>query len=175
MRQLLDRTYFVRKMLAYQNEQEPVCYTFFRQYLRCLEDDYRNRIETQRPYSLAGRILTNRLFAPIITKSCLVNADLVLSHLSPRFVSDDDLWYPMLAPYWRSVGKSVLWSRLVSRAYCKKLYPLFDAASLDELIQSVADANKSWEDSYISRGGLAYGGIPSIKYFTAIEKIGSLP
>ena len=175
LRQLLNRTYFVRKMLGTCNDREPIGYSFFRPYLSRLEEYYRNQIKEQRPITLAGRILVNRLYPPLITKSSLVNSDLVLSHLSIAFARQDDPWYPTLAPYWHSAGRDVIWTKAVSKAFCEKLYPLFESCSIDEVIQQLSIIDEQWKKSHVSRGGLAYGGIPSISYFTPIGRMGTLP
>ena len=175
LRQLLNRTYFVRTLLGSRNDVTPNGYPYFRWYLNRLEDVYRIKITEQRPYTLAGRILTHRLLPPIITESALVNADLVLSHLSVYFAGEDDTWYPTLAPYWRYTGRAAIWSKLISRTYCEKLFPLFNVDSLDALCAKVKDIDTKWRGTSISESGMAYGGIPPIKYFTAIEKIGTMP
>lgn len=175
LRQLLDRTYFVRALIGSCNGLEPNGYPYFRWYFNRLEDVYRLKITEQRPYTLAGRTLMHRLLPPIITEAALVNADLMLSHLSVCFQGEDGTWYPTLAPYWHYAGRDTVWSRLVSRTYCKKLYPLFDVDSLDALTAKLKDIDAAWRRTGISNSGMAYGGIPSISYFTPMEKVGTRP
>ena len=174
LRQMLNRTYFVRKMIGTSNSYEPIGYSYFRAYCDRLEGDYRNRMQP-RPYTLAGKILVEREYAPYISKAALVNADMILSHLSVVFDKEDDAWYPMLAPYTHHAGRDLIWSKAVSRSYCEKLFVLFDVKSMDSFKKVLTQADDLWLKTNICQSGMAYGGIPSIRHAVNLEKIGGLP
>lgn len=175
LKEFLFRTYFVRKMLATSNDLEPVGFSYFRPYLSRLEDFYRNQISEQRPYTLAGRILTKRLYSPYISIASLVNADIMLAHLSVSMTADWNAWYPKLAPYWHHAGRDILWSKAISNSFCKKLLPLFDARGIHELKYGFEQMDKAWHTSGMSREGAAFGGIPSPSYLIPLDKIATLP
>lgn len=175
LKELLDRTFFVRKMLGTHNDVEPVGYPYFRPYLQKLEDVYRNEIQEQRPITLAGRILTNRHYPPYVTKESLVNADMILSHMSVLFAPQDDPWYPMLAPYARCSGRSIMWSKTVSRSFCKKLFPLFEDRGINEFRLTMTNMDKAWKATQLSQSDGAFGGIASVSHIVQLDAIGSLP
>ena len=48
----------------------------------------------------------------------------------------------------------------VSKAFCEKLYPLFECRSIDEVIQQLSIVDEQWKQSHVSRGG-AWASRPS--------------
>ena len=52
------------------------------------------------------------------------------------------------------------WKAGVSKAFCEKLYPLFECRSIDEVIQQLSIVDEQWKKSHVSRGG-AWASRPS--------------
>jgi len=173
LRRLLYRTYFVREM-GTENNTRPHSYDVFRSHLRILEDDYRMRIKEHRPISYAGHLLVCREYGNVIVKHKLVNADVMLAHLSVGGAAPFG-WYPVLAPWCSYAGNDLMWKRLVSRAFCAKILPLFDARGVNELRMAVERTNDAWNQSSLSNAGYAWGGIPCVVHGFAVEDIGTMP
>ena len=172
LRQMLWRTYFLRNLLGTKNDTSICSYDMFRTHLRILEEDYRLRIQDHRPISLAGHLLVCREYGSVITRRNLVNADVLLAHLSVG-VSESWGWYPVLSHWCSHAGNELIWRRLVSRTFCSKILPLFDARGINELRLAIQQLNVAWENSSLSKTGYAWGGIPSIVHELSIEDIGS--
>ena len=173
MRKLLWRTYFLHD-IGTNNSTKACSYDEFRSHLRLLEEDYRMRITDRRPISYSGHLLVAREYGNVIVKRNLVNADIMLAHLS---VGDDALlgWYPVLAPWCSYAGNDLIWKRLISRAFCTKVLPLFDVRGINELRMAVEQTNDAWQKSSLSTTGAAWGGIPPILYKFSANDIGSRP
>ena len=84
-------------------------------------------------------------------------------------------WYPVLAPWCSYAGNELIWKRLVSRAFCTKILPLFDARGINELRMAAESANAAWKNSSLGQSGAAWGGIPPILYKFTAQDIGSKP
>ena len=173
MRKLLCRTYFLRDM-GTNNSTKACSYDAFRSHLRLLEEDYRMRIKERRPISYSGHLLVTREYGNVIVRRNLVNADIMLAHLSVGGNTPFG-WYPVLAPWCSYAGNDLIWKRLISRAFCTKVLPLFDARGINELRMAVDQANMAWEKNSLSTTGAAWGGIPPIIYGFSAEDIGSRP
>ena len=55
----------------------------------------------------------------------------------------------------------------VSKAFCEKLYPLFECRSIDEVIQQLSIVDEQWKQSHVSRGGAwasRPSGVDSLRY-----------
>ena len=173
MRKLLNRTYFLRT-IGTNNDTRACSYDEFRCHLHILEDDYRMRITKNRPVSYAGQLLVAREYGNVIVKHNLVNADVMLAHLSVGGAAPYG-WYPVLAPWCSYAGNELIWKRLVSRAFCTKILPLFDAKGINELRMVAESTNAAWKNSSLGQSGAAWGGIPPILYKFTAQDIGSKP
>lgn len=171
---LLDRTYFLRNMIGTNNDPEPYTFSEFRQVFRRLEGEYKDKINP-RLVSLAANMLVNREFGLSITKRNLVVADITLAHLAMLYGRANFSWYPVLAPYAHSAGYDLIWNRLVSRAYCEKVYPLFAVGDIGGLRDRVREMSDLWKGDEISRCGGAFGGIPTVLWKMEVIEIGSRP
>jgi hypothetical protein len=173
---MLHRTYFLRGSPISQNI-EPNTFIHFRPAHRYIDEHIKPKSENPRLFTLAGDIVVKREKLPIITKSTLANADLVLYQLSTVFddSSNPSLWYwfPVLYVY---AGNSysynqILWSKLVSLKHCQKLFPLFGVTQLAQLIKIVEKSVPNRDYRYSG----AYDSAPSIQQSIDLSKIGTLP
>lgn len=84
-------------------------------------------------------------------------------------------WFPNLSCYASYAGYGLPWSRLPSKAYCEKLYPLFDVGDIESLKGKVCEMADLWDKS--GNGHYMYGGwgIPNILTEAERAMIGMLP
>jgi hypothetical protein len=164
--EILSRTYF----LNYNGNGETAC-TFieFRQYLRYIEERIKPNMES-RLITLAGDIFIKREKKPIVTKENIANADLLLYQLSYAFDFCDEKWYPSLYHYCKSYQLQTFWTRLQSKRYCEKLFPLFGVTSLEKLKKMIAKCIP--DNKYYSYG--YRWPAPNILNNIALDKIGVL-
>ena len=163
---ILARTYFLTIGAGrYEN-----AYTFgeFRQYFRIIEDWHKPNSENPNWYTLAGNILTKREKKPIITKEKIVETDLILYQLSCAF--EISRWFPSLYVYSNDHRSQTIWTRLQSKRYCEKLFPLFGVNSIDDLKKKVSLCVHDHEYRYSRSFDTAPNILTSIK----AEEIGVL-
>jgi len=164
---ILSRTYF----LLDQNRNEEACsYIDFRKNFQIIEDVCKPKSETPRLYTLAGDIVVKREKKPIIVKDRLVNADLLLYQMSCIFSSDSRRWFPKLYVYFSQFKRQTIWTKLQSKRYCEKLYPLFGVISIEELKNKISKC--IYDNQY--RYGEAWNAAPNILTSIKLEEIGAL-
>ena len=172
---LLNRTYFLRNIIGSNND--PTAYTFsrFRHYMEVLEREYKPKIN-ERLVSLAADMLIKREYGTCITKRNLVTADTTLAHLAKLYGGADFTWYPALAPYSNYAGYSLMWEKLPSRSFCKKIYPLFRVKTFDDFKATIKTMSDAWDvDKGIQQSCIWFGGIHPVLGHGDFEKIGTLP
>lgn len=135
---ILTHTYFVKE---YDGGEKvvPWDYTAFRVYCETIEETCRKKLDPM-PYTLMGKILVEREKKPILTKSSLANADLILYQLLPIFdlnTNSHGYWYPMLYIYHR--GVQPIWQKMCSVEYCERIKDLFGAKTIDEMKRMISE------------------------------------
>jgi len=175
LHQLLDRTYFLRDIIGSNNDPRAYTFSRFRQYIRNLEGYYKQQINP-RLVSLAADMLTKREHGQCITMRNLVVADTTLAHLAMLYGKADFTWYPALAPYSDYAGYGLIWERLPSMTFCRKLFPLFDVKSFEEFKLAIKEMSDAWNAAeVIQRSSIWFGGIRPVLGDGDFEKIGTLP
>ncbi len=175
LHKLLNRTYFLRYYIGTNTAPEPYTFSQFRPYLRTLEDHYKPKIN---PWliSLAADMLVKREYGSNITRRSLVTTDITLAHLSMLYGKGDFTWYPALAPYSNCAGYDLIWERLVSKAFCEKLFPLFGVSTFLDFKQVVKEMSDEWDNAKgIHNSSACFGGIKPVLRRGEYEKMGSLP
>ncbi len=174
LRQLLNRTYFLRNIIGTLNDPRPRTYSDIRQPCRMLESAFKQKVNP-RLISLAAEILIKREYGECINERNLVAADLTLAHLSMLFC-DGFAWYPMLGPYSRWSGQQLIWEKIVSKSFCEKLYPLLGVSSFPEFTAKIKEASDKWNSGLATCYEFArFGGVPPILRKDDYERIGSMP
>jgi hypothetical protein len=164
----LARTYFL-----YDRHKDETACTFvkFRQPFRVIEEMCKPKSAEPRLYTLAGDIAIKREKKPIITKETIVNADLILYQMSCAFEADNSRkWFPLLYVYHSWSQHQTIWTRLLSKKHCEKLFPLFGVSSLIELRNLIGKC--TYDNQY--RHYNAYEAAPNILTSINLEEIGSL-
>lgn len=175
LHKLLNRTYFLRYYIGFNNTPEPCTFSNFRPYLATLEESYKAKINP-RLISLAADLLVKREYGSNITTRSLVTTDTTLAHLSMLYGKADFTWYPALAPYSHSAGYDLIWNRLVSKSFCEKLFPLFGVSSFPAFKQIVKEMSDAWDNAKsIHNSSASFGGIPPVLKHGEYEIIGTLP
>ena len=175
LHQLLDRTYFLRDIIGSNNDPRAYSFSRFRQHIRNLEGYYKQQINP-RLVSLAAYMLTKREHGQCITMLNLVVADTTLAHLAMLYGNADFTWFPALAPYSDYAGYGLMWERLPSMAFCRKLFPLFGVQSLEAFKVSIKGMSDAWNAAEgIQRSSIWFGGIRPVLARGDFEKIGTLP
>ena len=175
LRKILNRTYFLRNIIGTNNDPEPCSFSQFRQYHWALENVYRPKINP-RLVSLSADMLVKREHGSIISKRNLVTADTTLAHLAMIYGQADSTWYPILAPYSHYAGCNLIWERLISKAFCEKLFPLFGVSTFQAFKQAVKEMSDAWVNAKgIHNSSASFGGIQPVLRQGAYEKMGSLP
>ncbi len=163
--EILNSTYFVN--MRYYEGAELFCsnFTVFRKYLYTIEADHKL---TPKNCKGVGEILINREKRPIITKSSLIEVDILLYQLSTIFYpGEKPSWFPELYGYGNSRR---MWERLRSKKYCQKLFPLLGVDSLEEFKNEIS---KNKYDPNMRYNG-AYEAAPNILAWIKIDEVGSL-
>jgi len=177
---IITRTFFLKNDPTSEIETASKFTAFFR-FFDILERTCKLNSENLRLFTLAGDIVVKREKKPIITKKSLVEADLVLYQVSYAiFEPETWKWFPSLYVYRSSFQSQKIWTRLLSRRYCEKLFPLFGVASLGKLKEKVG---KCVYDNIYKHGNVNYGhyisgnahyAAPNILTSIKLEEVGSL-
>ncbi len=172
---MLNRTYFLKESVV-ESSIKPVTYVKFRTSSRYLEGSIKRKSTTPGLFTLAGDIIIKREKLPVIKKETLANADLVLYQLSCVYYDfPDNLhhrdWFPSLYVYTTEYAQQPLWSKMVSRKHCEKLFPLFGITDITQLKIMV---EKNQPNEKIRYSG-AWESAPSILQSIEPEKIGIMP
>ena len=175
LHELLNRTYFLRNIIGSNND--PTAYTFsrFRHYMEVLERDYKPKIN-DRLVSLAADMLIRREYGTCITQRNLVTADTTLAHLAKLYGKAEFTWYPALAPYSSYAGYCLMWEKLPSKSFCRKIYPLFGVRTFEDFKLSIKTMSDAWDaDKGIHQSSIWFGGIHPVIGHGDFEKIGTMP
>lgn len=170
---MLNRTYFLREYPT-DRHHKPCSFTQFMSANSYIEDRIKPKSKEPRLFTLAGDIVVKREKQPIITQQTMASADVVLYQLSRiyDFVRDNWHWFPILYPYIRSQYSSQqIWSQMISRRHCEKLFPLFGVTQLSQLIEQI---QKNEYDNSMRYNGY-HSVVPPILHSIELEKIGTLP
>ncbi len=168
---ILSHTYFLQD--SHYTSIEPKHYSMFWKNLETLEA--LKRETKSNLITMQGEILVNRKHLPILTKESISNADLVLYQLGQIILSDEEdvrhnYWFPIAYVYHDDKPQPI-WIRLSSAEYCKKIMPLFDSSSIDELRQKIT---LSVNDSSFRYSHDVFECAPGIVRWIAPSKIGTL-
>lgn len=175
LHKLLNRTYFLRYWIGLGNAPEPYTFSQFRPYCRTLEGPYREKINP-RLISLAADMLLKREYGNIITRRGLVTTDTTLAHLAMLYGKADFTWFPALAPYSHGGGCDLIWDRLISRAFCEKLFPLFGVLTFQDFKNVMKEMSDAWDNAKgIHNSSACFGGIQPVLRRGEYEKIGTMP
>jgi len=172
---MLKRTYFLREQSTDQ-QLKPCSFIEFRSVHHYIEYHIKPQSKEPQLYTLAGDIVVKREKYPIITQQSMANADVVLYQLSCVYDFVQNLsgryWFPTLYPYCDShYSKQQIWSKMVSRKHCEKLYHLFGVTQLPQLVEQI---QKNKDDRGMRYSGDFYGA-PSILHSIDLEKMGTFP
>ena len=170
---IIVHPYFIRESPLGENLRAESI-TEFRKWFSVLEDICKPASQTPRRFTLAGEILVSREKKPILTRSSISNADIVLYQLSRILLKKDsdylpDYWFPSCYVY--HSGKQELWQRMVSQSFCKKIGSLFDASSVQQIKKKI-DIAKPERDVYYSG---AIKPCPWVYHSILPNDIGTLP
>jgi len=173
---LLNRTFFLNESPLVKNPQ-PHTFIHFRPGFSYIEEHIKPNCETPRLYTLAGDIAIKREKRPIITRDSMANADVILYQLS-EVLGIDDIngwsWFPKLYCYLGGrygSSQQQIWSKLVSRAHCEKLFPLFGVTQLSQLIDKTKKNQTNRDMHYNNSFDIA----PTIQRSIKFDKIGTIP
>ena len=169
------RTYFLKDNWCTGVGEKENDFRAFRPYLRHLETDYNKPHEGRKRVSITADIFVSREFLPIWTKSNLVDADLVLFQLAEFRLRDSGRefgWFPTAHIY--SSDRPALWKRMVSRAHCQKLLPLFGCTTIETLKEELIKTETRTKQ-YGGYQGYPSGfhGIPGILSTIQLDQIAS--
>lgn len=173
---LLHRTYFLRENPV-GNHPRPYTFIQFRPTHRYIDEVLKPKSDEPRRYTMAGDILVKRERAPIITQQSLANADVVLYQLSCVYDFSESqshwYWFPILYVYLGNdrYHMQSLWSKMVSRRHCQKLFPLFGVDDIEQLKAMVEKSKPDREMRYPNN----FDSAPSIQQSIELAKIGSMP
>jgi hypothetical protein len=109
-----------------------------------------------------GDITILREKKPIITKEILVNTDIILYQLSLT-IDVNRFWFPTLYIFSPQHKTQIIWSRLNSKKYCLKLFPLFGVNSLNEFKDSLKKSEPKQRIGYNSAWDYAPNILDNIK------------
>ncbi len=130
---ILCHTYFLRKS-CFEGTVESHSYFKFRPKFRTIERHCKLNSSFSNHIAPAGKILVERERKPLLTKTTLSNADIVLYQLGELLKiknSRSKHWFPISYIYHEQIQP--IWQKLESMAYCKKILPLFGVKSIDDL------------------------------------------
>lgn len=169
LRQLLTATYFLKIVYSSSSVVVPQTFKAFLNDNRVIEDECKPQSKNPRLLTLAGEILVNREMQPILTRETIANADIVLYQLSEIFnLPDNMVWFPKTYVYHQR--SQLLWARLNSKSYCKKIFPLFSVNTINDLKEIL----KGTEGNQVQRHPCYPFAAPSILSSIALDQIGTL-
>ena len=171
LRKFLLHPYFLR--INYSNTSvELKNYTTFRKYMRTIEEVCKPKSDNPRLHSLSADILVKREAKPILTMQSIANADIILYQLNMILDIPSDalwhIWFPATYVYFE--GTQVIWKKLVSKAFCNKIFPLFSVTSIDALKEKIKGSTTDQKIRYNNAWGCAPGILSSIN----IDDVGKM-
>ncbi len=167
---LLARPYFLRRSKL-DTAVEAHNYFHFRAYCRTIETTCKQKCENPNYFTLTGNILVQRERKPILTKESISTADIILYQLGSIIAPPDDerdYWFP--TSYIYHSGNQVIWQKLKSASFCKKVAPLFGAKTVVELKDKIKDSRVDRSMSYHG----AWNAAPCILSSIKIDDVGTL-
>lgn len=169
LHQILTHTYFLRQSY-FDARVKNFTYAKFRKYCRTIEEVCKPKCDNPRYYTLTGEILAKREKKPIITKTSLANADVVLFQLFSvlGLEGEPPFWFPVI--YYYCAECQPMWQKLKSKAYCEKIMPLFGVKTIEELTQAV---ERNTGDGDMRHRG-AFESAPVIRSSVKLDEIGSI-
>ena len=112
----------------------------------------------QHLHSFTADIAVKRVKEPLITQESFAQADIFICQMSFALKICDSgfSWFPLSYVYAKNA--SSFWIKLVSRQYCEKILPLFNAKSIDDLKRIIQE--NSVDPNYRYSG--TWHGVPKI-------------
>ena len=172
---ILRATYFLKND-RYSNREDTDNYTEFRHHSRVIEELYKPTTDDKNKYTLLGDYICNkREYKPIYTKKNIAEADLFLYQvfkaldIKPQLWSSH-YWFPTLYVYVDILNGSSIWSKLRSKRFCEKMFPLFGVETIDDLKDRIS---KCVHDEKMCYPG-SFDGAPAILDYIKVEDIASL-
>lgn len=169
---IIVRPYFVRESpLGGTLRAESIIE--FRRYFEILERICKPASKTPNYITLAGDILISRERKPVLTVKSISNADIVLYQLSRILLNSNNglmprYWFPTSYVYYS--GKQEIWQRMASQSYCKKIAPLFNANSPQQIKKMIDLEIPYREASYPE----SFNTCPWISHSILPDEIGTL-
>jgi len=170
---ILNRTYFLHEDHIDQ-DPKPNSFIQFWSSNHYIENSIKPKGGNPNIHTLAGDILVKREKQQIITKYTMANADVILYQLSRVYNNGHDYceWFPILYPYLGSqYRRQQIWSKMISRRHCEKLFPLFGVTQLSQLVEQI---KKKKPDKVVRYPRASYIA-PFILQSIELEKIGTMP
>lgn len=171
LRRMLVHPYFLRSSY-YNATVEPKNYTHFCSYAKVIEKICKKNSENPHICTLAGKILVSREKKPILTEQTIANADIVLYQLANILSIPNkeqrDMWFPYTYVYYS--GQQIIWKKMISKSYCKKILLLFNVDTIDDLKEKIKLSKTDCTVRYERTLGCAPGILESIK----VDEIGTM-
>jgi len=176
LRSMLYRTYFLNDSPVTKN-QKARTFVSFRVIPKYIDEVVKQKLKSNL-ITFSGDMAVKREKLPIIKKHTIANADTVLYQLSEVYDLLKDeywLWFPKTYIYLGDSfmsGKQEIWSKMVSKRHCEKLFPLFEVSTIKQLTEAIQRNKPDREYGY--RNGLS-SSAPTITYSINLEDIATRP
>ena len=168
---LLNRSYFLKTSYV-SDRVEAYEYFQFQKYMHILERQYKPNSNDPKLLTTAGDILIKRENKPILTVESISNADIILYQLGHIIVEPSGLpnrWFPVTYIYHHRY-EQVIWKKLWSKSFCKKIAPLFGVKTIEEIRELVSKSKMNRTLGY----NRAFDNAPEIFHTINPEQIGAL-
>lgn len=170
---VLTRQYYLREHPT-GNSFKYCNYCFFRTYSRILEETCKPRSENPKLFTLSGDIIVKREKRPILSKTTISNADIVLYQLAHILTTPNennwyDDWFPTTYIY--HDGVQSIWHKLKSQRHCLKIMQLLGVDSISQIKEVVAKSVGERDMRYSN----SFHHAPGILSNICVETIGTLP
>lgn len=145
---ILTHTYFLQDQISPVKEIKPSSILNF----RCECDSLDRYGASRRLHSFTADIAVKRVKEPLITQESFAQADIFICQMSFALKIRDFgfSWFPLSYVYAKNA--SSFWVKLVSRQFCEKILPLFNAKSIDDLKRIIqenpVDSNYSYSGTW---------------------------
>ena len=164
---ILTRTYFLD---ATNGTQAASLFSSFYSESKLIECKCKPESDTKNLYTLAGEIVVKRVKKPIITEKSVAEADLVLYQMACALGTGGWVWFPKLYCYRNRYSTQTIWSKMLSKRHCEKLYPLFGVTSIEGLKELVGKC--AFDRNYRHRG--SFDAAPNILNSINVEEIATM-
>ena len=173
LREILQRTYFLRSDYYEEAPLIPHNYCVFKKYISIIEKHCKHKCDDPKHCSVTAYMLIQREKKPLLTSQSLSRADVLLYQLSKVVINiskpNEKYWFPTAYCYLK--GRNSMWTQLRSEEYCRKIFPLFGVTTIAELKEVIANCEP---DNTIRCDGCSKMA-PSILSSINIEDVGVLP